>query len=58
MKRHWENFTRLFDQVFFRMSFQFIFIVLIAFIVLLVVGYYEARGKDVPIPTQASQQVP
>jgi len=42
----WDRFIRLFDRTFFKMAFQFLAIVFVGFIILLVVGFYEAGGSD------------
>ncbi len=41
----WKHFFRLFDSTFFRMAFQFFAILFIAFLVLAVLGVYEAGGQ-------------
>ena len=49
----WRNFIKLFDQTFFRMAFQFIVILFIAFLILLALGYYEAGGTQKSPPLVA-----
>lgn len=39
----WQRFLKLFDRTFFRMTFQFLLIVLVAFLILLAV--YGVAGK-------------
>jgi len=39
-----KRFLRLFDSTFFKMSFQFFIILFLAFIVLIVISAYEAKG--------------
>ena len=51
MHTKWKHFLKLFDSTFFRMAFQFILILFVAFLILLAVGYYEASGGDKPFPT-------
>ncbi len=45
MNELWKNFLRLFDGTFFRMSFQFLALVFLAFLVLLAVRLYEVGGE-------------
>ena len=40
------GFMNLFDKTFFKMAFQFLAIVIVAFIILLLVGSYEAGGRS------------
>ena len=41
----WEHFKKLFDRTFFRMTFQFLLVIFVAFLILLALGAYEASGK-------------
>lgn len=48
----WRRFLRLFDRTFFRMVFQFLIIIFLAFLLLIALGYYEAsRSAATPSPS-------
>ena len=42
----WRHFLKLFDATFFKMTFQFLLIVFIGFIVLVIVGNYISGGSQ------------